>query len=158
MARSYASVLTERSHCCVGPLRRCRLSKDAVGPFASGTTINGSIVTGADDHAVQVCASAFSPGAGGATVQQLANTVNAYNASGAVNLTPLTILAAFPTKTVLKITTYDITNPATAGGTGGASFTCPAATATQSGGAVTAISVPDVPGATIIDSRNYFIQ
>ena len=79
--------------------------------------------------------------------------VYAYNQSGAVNLTPLNI-TNFRAGGELKITTYDITGPGP-GGTGGAQFTCPTATATQSGTGITAITTPAVPGATVIDNRLY---
>ena len=84
----------------------------------------------------------------------LPNTVNAYNQSGAVNLTPLTL--AFPSRTtVTQVTTYDITGPGP-GGQGGTQFVCPTPTAVQSGQTVTIIPA-SVGGASIIDIKNYFV-
>ncbi len=120
----------------------------------TGTTVNGSIVTGADNHAVEVCVSAFTAVTGRPAIPVLPNTANAYNQSGAVNLTPLTL--AFPSRTVAQVTTYDITGPGP-GGQGGTQFVCPATTAVQQSATTIAIIPATVPGASIIDIKNYAI-
>ncbi len=127
----------------------------------AGATITGAAVTGIDAHAIEACVSAFSPRVGGGAndaIIQVANTVNAYNASGAVNLTPL--LLNFPTGTVVEIQTYDITNPGQPGGTNGAQFVCPPATATQTTAApfaITAVTTPAVANAALIDQRFFLV-
>ena len=127
----------------------------------SGATIRGAAVTGIDAHAIEACVSAFSPRTGGGAndaITQVANTVNAYNASGAVNLTPL--LLNFPAGTVVEIQTYDITNPGQPGGANGAQFICPAATATQTTAApfaITGVTTPPVPNAALIDQRFFLV-
>jgi hypothetical protein len=127
------------------------------GAVAAGTEVNGSIVTGADNHAVQVCVSAFTPNPIGVPDVALANTVNAYNQSGALNLTPLAL--NFPVRTKVKVETFDITGPGP-GGQGGAQFTCPKATGTQAGpgGDVTAINTTAPAGTMSIDAKLYTIQ
>jgi hypothetical protein len=126
------------------------------GSVAAGTVVNGSIVTGVDNHAVQVCVAAFTPNPIGVPDVALANTVNAYNQSGAVNLTPLAL--NFPSRTAVTVQTYDITGPGP-GGQGGSQFTCPKATATQAGpgGGVTAITTTAPAGTTLLDQKTYTI-
>ena len=93
-------------------------------PYPSGTVLNGSIVTGADNHAVQVCVSAFSPGpAGTAGAASWRTRRTPTTRAGAVNLTPLTL--EFPSQTAIKVETFDITGPGP-GGQGGAQFGCQA--------------------------------
>lgn len=127
----------------------------------SGTTIRGAAVTGIDAHAIEACFSAFSPKIGGGAndaITLVANTINAYNATGAVNLTPL--LLNFPTGTVVEVQTYDITNPGQPGGASGAQFTCPAATATQTTAApfaITGVTTPPVTNAALTDQRFFLV-
>ena len=123
-------------------------------PYPNGTVLNGSIVTGADNHAVQVCVAAFKANPAGQPISELANTANAYNQSGAVHLTPITL--EFPSQTAVKVQTFDITGPGP-GGQGGSQFTCPTATAAQSGSAITAIFTTAPAGTTIIDTKIYFV-
>jgi hypothetical protein len=124
-----------------------------------GTTVTGAVVTGADNHAVEVCVAAFTPNPGGGTTPTtaLASTVNAYNQSGAVDLTPLTL--NFPAGTEVLVDTLDLTGPGP-GGTGGAQVPCPAVTATQNAQRtqIQETSVTAPPGATFIDGRVFTIQ
>ena len=123
---------------------------------AGRATVNGSIVTGADNHAVQVCVSAFSPTRPRrpAPVQQLANKVNAYNQSGAVNLTPLDSASRRHGGEGRDVRHHG----AGAGRPGGRAVRLPDGDGEASGRQITAISVPDVPNATIIDQRGYVVQ
>lgn len=126
----------------------------------AGTRVTGAALTGIDAHAIEVCFAVFAPSSTGSTaIVTVPNSVNAYNGSGAVQLTPLTLNYAANSLAVL--TTYDITNPGQPGGGGGAQFACPAIGATQAGGANTPITGltgnPNVGTATLIDARAFRI-
>jgi hypothetical protein len=83
----------------------------------------------------------------------LPNTANAYNQSGAVNLTPLAL--NFPSGTVVQVETFDFAGPGP-GGQGGVQFDCLPTQAVPNGSSVTIIPAPG-PNATIIDLKNYTI-
>lgn len=130
----------------------------------SGTRVTGAALTGIDTHAIEVCFAVFAPSSTSETsIVTVPNTVNAYNASGAVQLTPLTL--NYAGNSVALLTTYDITNPGQPGGVGGAQFACPDIGATQAGGANTPITSittdsggpPNVGTATVIDARVFRI-
>lgn len=119
----------------------------------AGTTLTGAIVTGADVHAVQVCAFVATPTGTTAgtntvgTLNDFGHKAQSYNGSGAVSITPLTL--NYPSGSVLLLATYDLT-PTTAGAASNAPSpeqACPAGTATF-GPAIAGKTLPAVTGLT----------
>ena len=119
---------------CANALQNTICSQEQIQFDRTRTTVSvtGPFVTGGDAHAAQVCVAALSPIPipGAPAAQVVPDTVNAYNQSGALNMTPLAL--NLQTGSVVVVTLYDIIGPM-ADGRGGLQFTCPGVSGTTDG-------------------------